>query len=55
MLTFLVVLLIGVIAFADAFESIERIMILRGSIEPNDVDPDGSYYEKYAKTYVANW
>ena len=32
MLTFLVVLLIGVIAFADAFESIERILYLTGAL-----------------------
>ena len=55
MLTFLVVLLIGVIAFADAFESIERIMIINGKMTAPEVDPDANYYEKYAKTYVANW
>ena len=48
MLTFLVVLLIGVIAFADAFESIERIMIINGKMDPPEVDPDASYYQKYA-------
>ena len=52
MLTFLVVLLIGVIAFADAFESIERIMIINGKMEAPEIDPDSNFYQKYVKTYV---
>ena len=68
MLTFLVVLLIGVIAFADAFESIERILYLTGAICEGEDDPaeckqeqeellsmDGTWYENYASSYVKNW
>ena len=36
MFNFLIVLIIGVIAFTDAFESIDQILILNGSIERAD-------------------
>ena len=56
MLTFLVVFTIGVIAFADAFLSIEQIMVLEGKMEPTTpFNPDGSDYEKYLQGYVVAW
>ena len=55
MLTFLVVLLIGVIAFADAFESIERILVITEKIPRELLDDDAGWYERYAVNYVKNW
>ena len=54
MSTFLVVFTIGVIAFADAFLSIDQIMILNGQLE-YEFNPEGSFYDKFLKTYVIAW
>ena len=49
---FLVVLFIGVLGFADAFKSIEMIMIITGKIEATEVAEDAGLYEKYFKSYI---
>ena len=49
---FLVVLFIGVLGFADAFKSIEMIMIINGKIEAAEVAEDAGLYEKYFKSYI---
>ena len=49
---FLVVLFIGVLGFADAFKSIEMIMIINGKIEATEVAEDAGLYDKYFKSYI---
>ena len=49
---FLVVLFIGVLGFADAFKSIEMIMIINGKVEAEEVAEDAGLYEKYFKSYI---
>ena len=44
---FLMVLFIGVLAFADAFSSIGETMVLRGDIKPRLVPENASDYNKY--------
>ena len=53
MATFVVVLVIGVIAFADAILSIESVLVLRGDIELEEVNDD--FYSKYAQRFVIAW
>ena len=56
MTTFLVVFAIGVIAFADAFLSIEQIMVREGKMQPTTpYNPHGSFYEKYLQGSVVAW
>ena len=55
MIPFMVVLFIGVFAFADAFESIDQVLRIRGDIETPEQDPDASEYEKYFLPYVKAW
>ena len=52
MVTFVAVLFIGIFAFADAFDSIERKLELTGSIEPREIPLNPNSYEKYLKGYV---
>ena len=47
MLTFMVVLFIGVFAFADAFQSIDKIIELNGDIDPRVIPENATIYEKY--------
>ena len=58
MWTFLILLLIGVMAFADAFESIERSLML----EAGDLDTEGTSaklqkntFESYLGDYAQAW
>ena len=55
MITFLLVLMIGILSFADAFESIEIGLKLEGTITAAPIDDDASTYEKYVKNYVTAW
>ena len=55
MLTFLLVLTIGILAYADAFESIDVALKLEGLIEVESIENDQSNYEKYVKNYVVAW
>lgn len=55
MAVFLLVLNVGVIAFADAFLSIDQILVLRGDIPARETPENPSFYEKYFKTYVVAW
>lgn len=60
---FLLVLFIGILAFADSFNAIEQIMIIRGSIEEpakpaegcNDWTKDFSncYYTYFARPFTS--
>ena len=45
MLTFLVILFIGVFAFADAFLSIDQVLIIKGDIEAPEIQGDRFYYK----------
>jgi len=47
MLTFLAVLFIGVIAFADAFKSIDEILVNEGIVEATEIPEDASGYERF--------
>lgn len=47
MLTFLAVLFIGVIAFADAFKSIDAILVNEGIVEKQELPEDASGYELF--------
>ena len=49
---FLVVLFIGVLGFADAFKSIEMIMIIKGTAEAAEVAENAGLYDKYFKSYI---
>ena len=55
MASFMIVYVIGVIAFADAFLSIEYILTLEGLIAPIPFDSESSSYNKYFKGYVLMW
>ena len=55
MVTFIVVLTIGIMAFADAFLSIENVLILQGKIEASEFNADADTYELYLKSYVEAW
>ena len=47
MITFLLVFFIGILAFADAFLSVEVILVNDQIISPIIVPEDASFYEKY--------
>ena len=49
---FLMVLFIGVLAFADAFSSINETMVLRGDVKPRLIPNDASDYQKYVQNYI---
>ena len=55
MLTFMIVLIIGVFAFADAFLSIDEIMFINGDVERGEEKPDATMYEKYGQAYIHSW
>ena len=55
MLTFMIVLIIGVFAFADAFLSIDEIMFINGDRERGEENPNATMYEKYGQQYVQSW
>ena len=57
MFVFLIVLIIGVLAFTDAFRSIEHILFLNGEeIERHDYNKDGAeFYERYVQGYFKAW
>ena len=55
MVTFAFVLLIGVMAFSDAFKSIEKKLQIRGKLPATDFGEDPSAYDRYLKQYVNSW
>ena len=55
MLSFLLVFFIGVIAFADAFLSIETVLGITNVLEPIPFDENQTAYEKYVQGYVIAW
>lgn len=55
MFTFMIVLIIGVLAFADALYSINKVLELNGSIQVEPVPNDATFYEKYWQGYVQSW
>ena len=55
MVTFIVVLTIGILAFADAFLSIESVLVLEGKITLEEVDANADFYELYLQRYIASW
>lgn len=55
MLTFLVVLFVGVFAFADAFLSIEQVLYIKGDIEKPLIPEDEGIYKKYIQGYIFAW
>jgi len=55
MLVFLVVFFFAVFAFADAFMSIERILVIRKAIERTEFNTEDNIYEKYFKEAVLAW
>ena len=55
MTIFMVVLFIGVFAFADAFQSIREVHILSGALEVEEIPIDANNYERYWKSYITSW
>ena len=57
MVSFIVVLVIGIIAFADAFLSIETLLVISGDMteEKTTLTKDSSDYDKFLKAYVSAW
>ena len=55
MVTFIVVLTIGIMAFADAFLSIESVLVIQEKITVPPVDSDADFYELYFSRFVAAW
>ena len=55
MIPFLVIFLVGVFAFADAYKSIYFILTLNGKIEPAELLEDPDTYDLYFKSYVTFW
>ena len=52
---FAVILIIGIFAFADAFQSIDYILQLRGEIDIREIPENANFYEKYGQGYVISW
>ena len=54
---FAVILIIGIFAFADAFQSIDYILQIRGEegFEPREIPENANIYEKYGQGYVLAW
>ena len=52
---FAVILIIGIFAFADAFQSIDYILMLRKEIEPREIPENANLYEQYVQSYVLSW
>ena len=52
---FAVVLTIGIFAFADAFQSIDIKLVLKGGIDARELPEDADLYEKYVQGYVISW
>ena len=52
MLTFLLVFIIGILAFSDADLSIHKVLELRGVVDPREISVDANFYEKYLSDYV---
>ena len=55
MVTFIVVLIIGIMAFADAFLSIENVLVLQEKIEADAFNANADTYDLYLKKYVIAW
>lgn len=55
MTVFMIVLFVGVFAFADAFSSINKVLELNGSIEIEEIPEDASIYLKYYQVYIVSW
>ena len=55
MMVFLTVLLIGVFAFADAFQSIEQILVIEGFLDAKPFDNEADLFEKYFTNYFSAW
>ena len=47
MIVFFAIFMIGVIAFSDAFSSIETALMLDGLLDPREIPEDPSWYQKY--------
>ena len=52
---FAVILTIGIFAFADAFQSIDQVLVLRGSVDPRELPVDSNLYEVYVQGYIIYW
>ena len=55
MTVFMVILFIGVFAFADAFHSVDKVLELNELIDPYEVPDGAGNYEKYWKNYIVSW
>lgn len=55
MTIFMSVLFIGVTGFADAFQSIEKILTIEGTIEATLLPDNPSFYQKYMEGYTLAW
>ena len=52
---FAVILTIGIFAFADAFQSIDYVLFLRGAIDSREIPENASLYETYVQGYIISW
>jgi hypothetical protein len=55
MTTFFIVLIFSIITFADAFLSIEKILVLEGAIKERVIPVDANFYEIYYRGCILAW
>ena len=55
MVPFFVIFMIGVLAFSDAFQSIETGLVIYGLLPAPDMPENPNWYEKYVQGYVRAW
>lgn len=54
-LQFLMVLIMGIFAFADAFRAIERVLVLEGHLEAHKSTAETGFFEAYLSVPVKQW
>ena len=52
---FAVILTIGIFAFADAFQSIDTVLVIRTDIDPRELPENATLYEIYVQSYIIYW
>ena len=55
MLQFMLVLICGIFAFADAFRAIERVLMIQGKVEARVTSPDMSVFDTYLSEPFGAW
>jgi hypothetical protein len=55
MTTFFIVLIFSITAFADAFQSIDKILILEGTVKERVTPYNSTFYDTYFEGYITAW